>query len=285
MRNGKRSYSKQRAIALIAVLWIVAALSIAATGIMQTIRAETRVTAAAKHMAEVQATGEAAIMIVLQGISSLQPGQREPWMQVDVAFAGKLISVESVALNGFVDLNRASPELLALTFEKAGGLAGPAGILLSQAVVQARQEKDSSGQQFRFEAVEDLMRVPGISYDVYARLRPLITVDSQGSGKVNLQAAPLEVLTVLAGGDSSRAMAMVDVRQRGAKIDSTALRSEFTDNTVGSRYRLKAVVPMNDGFDGVVLHDVDLNPSPRDGLPWRIFNAETWMQALPSKAV
>jgi general secretion pathway protein K len=252
---------------------------------MQTIRAETRVTAAAKHMAEVQATGEAAIMIVLQGISSLQPGQREPWMQVDVAFAGKLISVESVALNGFVDLNRASPELLALTFEKAGGLAGPAGILLSQAVVQARQEKDSSGQQFRFEAVEDLMRVPGISYDVYARLRPLITVDSQGSGKVNLQAAPLEVLTVLAGGDSSRAMAMVDVRQRGAKIDSTALRSEFTDNTVGSRYRLKAVVPMNDGFDGVVLHDVDLNPSPRDGLPWRIFNAETWMQALPSKAV
>lgn len=275
------SYSRQRAIALIAVLWIVAALSIAATGIVQTIRAETRATASAKRMAEVQATGEAAIMLVLQGLASSQPGQRQPWRRVDVAFAGKLISVESASLNGFVDLNRASPELLALAFEKAGGLAGPAGMLLSQAVAQARLEKDTSGQQFRFEAVEDLMRVPGVTYDLYARLRPLITVDSQGSGKVNPQAAPLEVLTVLAEGNASHASAMVDVRRQGAEIDSTALRSEFTDSALGSRYRLRAFVPMNDGFEGVVVHDVDLNSSPRAGLPWRIFNAETWMQALP----
>ncbi len=285
MRRRSRNYSRQRAIALIAVLWIVAALTIAVTGIVQTIRAETRATASAKRMAEVQATGEAAIILVLQGLSSSQSGQRHPWRKVDVEFAGKLISVESAALNGFVDLNRGSAELLALAFEKAGGLTGPAGMLLAQAVVEARQEKDTSGQQFRFEAVEDLMRVPGVTYDLYARLRPLITVDSQGSGKVNPQAAPPEVLIVLAEGNASRASAMADVRRQGAEIDSTTLRSEFTDSSVGSRYRLRAFVPMNDGFEGVVVHDVDLNPSARAGLPWRLFNAETWMQALPSKAV
>lgn len=282
MRQGTPSRPNQRAVALIAVLWIVAALSIAVTGIVQTIRSETQTMASTRRMTEARAVGEAAIVLALQGLASAQAGQRQPWLRAEVSFAGKLVFVEVASLNGYVDFNRASPELMALVFERAGGIAGAASGPLSQAVVQMRQNKDSSGQQFRFEAVEDLMRVPGVTYDLYARLRPFITVDSQGSGRVNPHAAPWEVLALLNDGSAARAMSMVSARQQGAAMDTTTLRAEFTDNAVGSRFRLKAFVPMSDGTEGVVLHDVDLNPDQRAGLPWRIFNAETWMQALPS---
>jgi general secretion pathway protein K len=255
-------------MALIAVLWIVAALSIAVMGITSTVKSETRVVASARRMAEARADGEAAIMLVMQQMAAPQAGgARPPQQRFEVSFDGRVIAVEANALNGLVDINGASPELLAALFSAAGGLGGPAATALAQATVQARQQPDASGQAQKFEATEDLMRVPGVDYDLYARLRPLITTDARGSGKINPQAAPQELLSMLGGGGTS------------------ILRGDFIDNVVGSRYRMQATVPMIDGSQGVVLCDVDLNPDTRAGLPWRIFGTETWMQAQPAKDV
>ena len=128
------------------------------------------------------------------------------------------------------------------------------------------------------------MRVPGVDYDLYARLRPLITADALGSGKVNAQAAPQELLAVLADGNLARAAALSNARLQGAPtMDTSTLRTDFIDGGVGTRYRMQAFVPMADGSLGVVLRTVDLNPDQRAGLPWRIFTAETWMHVPPEK--
>lgn len=276
----------RRGIALVAVLWIVAALSIAVTGIVHTIRSETRAIASARRMVELQAVGEAAIVLALQSMTAQQAGQRVPWRRMDVPYDGRVVVVEVTALNGFVDINRAPPELLAALFAVAGGLKGPAAAALAQAAVQVRQQPDAAGQPLRFEALEDLMRVPGVDYDLYARLRPLITADARGSGKVNAQAAPQELLSVLADGNVARAAALSNARLQGEPaMDTTTLRGDFIDGGVGTRYRMLAFVPMADGSQGVVLRTVDLNPDQRAGLPWRILNAETWMQALPANGV
>ena len=276
----------QRGIALVAVLWIVAALSIAATGIVHTIRSETRAVAAARQLLQAQAAGEAAIAIALQGMTAPQGGPRPAWRRVQIPYEGQLIAVEAGTLNGLVDINRASPELLTLLYDVAGGLKGQAAAALAQATVQARQQPDAVGQALRFDAIEDMMRVPGIDYDLYARLRPLVTADAQGSGKVNAQAAPQALLSVLAEGNAQRAAALSNARLLdGQAIDTSTLRGEFIDNTVGSRNLVQAFVPMADGSQGVVLRTVDLNPDQRAGLPWRILNAETWMRASSAHGV
>ncbi len=278
--------ASRRGIALVSVLWIVAALSIAVTGIVHTIRSETRAIASARRMVELQAVGEAAIVLALQGMTAQQAGQRVPWRRMGVPYDGRVVVVEVNALNGFVDINRAPLELLAALFSVAGGLKGPAAAALAQAVVQVRQQPDATGQPLRFEALEDLMRVPGVDYDLYARLRPLITTDALGSGKVNAQAAPQELLSVLADGNVARAAALSNARLQGAPaMDTTTLHGEFIDGGVGTRYRMQAFVPMADGSQGVVLRTVDLNPDQRAGLPWRILNAETWMHAPPANGV
>jgi general secretion pathway protein K len=285
MRRRSTPGAGRRGIALVAVLWIVAALSIAVTGIVHTIRSETRAIGASRRMLDLQAVGEAAIVLALQGMTAPpQAGQRVPWRRVDLPYDGRVVTVEVNALNGFVDINRAAPELLAALFAVAGGLKGPAAAALAQATVQARQQPDATGQPLRFEAIEDLMRVPGVDYDLYARLRPLITADALGSGKVNAQAAPQELLAVLADGNLARAAALSNARLQGAPtMDTSTLRTDFIDGGVGTRYRMQAFVPMADGSLGVVLRTVDLNPDQRAGLPWRIFNAETWMHVPPEK--
>ena len=276
-----------RGIALIAVLWIVAALGIAVIGITQTVRSETRAIAGAKQMLEAQAKGEAAAMLALQDLSVATGGGRPAWRRYEVPLDGQSLVVEVAALNGFVDINRAPTELLSVVLSSAGGRNEQGASALAQAIVQSRQERSTSGQARGFEAVQDLMRVEGMDYDLYARLRPLLTADAQGSGKINPQAAPLEVLTVLAEGNATRALSMVSARAQGgaSSMDTTTLRGEFIDSVVGSRYRVQALVPMSDGFESVVTLYVDINPDQRSGLPWRIFNAETWMRAIPVKDV
>lgn len=277
----------QGGIALVAVLWIVAALSVAVTGVVYAIRAETRTTAAARGMIEAQAAGEAAIMLALQEVTSPQAGPRQPWRAVQVPYGGQMIAIEFNALNGFVDINRAAPELLAALLTVARRGEGQDAAVLAQAIVTERQKPDALGRAQGFEDVSELMRVPGVDYNLYARLRPLITADAQGSGKVNPRAAPLEVLTMLAEGNVARAQFMVNVRRHsgGADMDTTALRGDFIDSGVGSRYRVQALVPMVDGSQGVLQLHIDLSPDTRAGLPWRIFNAETWMYAPSSKGI
>ncbi|MBS0294430.1 MAG: general secretion pathway protein GspK [Proteobacteria bacterium] len=273
-------------MALVAVLWIVAALSIAVTGIVHTIRTETRAASAARRMVELQAVGEAAIALALQGMTAPQAGPRAAWRRVEVPYDGQVITVEIGTLNGLVDINRASPELLAALYAVAGGRNAQAAAALAQATIQTRLQPDASGRPLQFEATEDLMRVPGFDYDLYARLRPLVTADAQGSGRVNAQAAPQALLSVLAEGNTARAAALSNARlQGGQAMDTSTLHGEFIDNAVGSRYRLQAFVPIADGAQGVVLRVVDLNPDQRAGLPWRILNAETWMHAPPVNGV
>ena len=272
-------------IALIAVLWIVAALSIIATGITHTLRQEVRMMTQARQQVEAQALGDGAIQIALQAIvASNQPVRQV--VQTEITYRGVAMRVQIMPLNGLIDINAAGLPLLERLFAIAGGLPSDAAQAMAQAVVQARERRDERGRSQRFEAEEDLLRVPGIGYDLYARLSRLVTAQAQGSGRVNPQAAPEGVLRVLAGGDAVRATALAAARDKNpADLDSTVLNGEFLDNASSPRYRLQARVALADNGQVVVEHSVDLRPDFRLGLPWRIFHAEHWMQAPPAKGV
>lgn len=272
---------RARGIALVAVLWMVAALSIIATGITRVIREEARMMSIARQTVQAQALGDAAIQIALQRLAAdnrpiLRTGQS------DVTYGGVTMAVEVMPLNGLIDINAAPPPLLARLYTIAGGLAPGAGDALAQATVEARERRSVQGRQNRFEAEEDLLRVPGVTYDLYARLSGLITADLRSAGRVNPMAAPLEVLTVLAGGNAAAASLIVSKRDSGQDgIDTTALDPGSLDAGSVRRLRIQARVPTSDGTWLRVTRFVDLNARTRDGAPWHTFRTSTSVESAP----
>ena len=111
----------EQGIALIAVLWIVAALSIVVTGVVHSVRSEVRLVSSARQVVESVALGEAAINLVLQEMvaRSERPAKL---MLLPVNYQGHSMVVEAMPLTGLRDINKASVPLLARLYAVAGGL-------------------------------------------------------------------------------------------------------------------------------------------------------------------
>ena len=270
-------------LALVAVLWIVAALSIMVTGAMHTVRSELRLVSHVRQSVEAAAKGEAAMQLVLQEIVTRNK-MPDRLVLADIVFQGQIIPVKVMPLSGLIDINNAPLDLLAHMFTSAGQLDPDSSSALAQAVLDARAEKNEQGRAARFEAVEDLLRVPGLDYTVYARIAKLVTADLQGSGKVNPLAAPADVLTVLANGNEGRIAGLIAARDAGDPgVDTTMLNTAWIDSASPPLMELQAKVLQPDGNAFLVVRRVVVNSGAPDGLPWRVFHAESqYVVARPS---
>lgn len=271
-------------MALIAVLWVVAALAILVTGFSRLARDEVGLVYSSRQSVLGQAAGDAAIALALQELAA-KPTPVARTVTAEFSYHGVKIPVTVVPLNGLIDINSAPVPLLSRLYEVAGGLSQDAAQALAQSTVDVRSKVGTTNQADRFEAVEDLLRVPGVDYDLYARLSPLMTVYVRAGGRVNPMAAPLEVLTVLANGDVSVANRIAQERDSGIEgIDTTALDPAYTAVSSVRRYRVEAKVPLADGVPLRVVRIIDLGRSSRDGLPWRTLHTERSFEPL-SRAV
>ena len=273
--------AKSEGMALIAVLWIVAALSIMISGVQTSVRSEIRIVGAGRQALEAVALGEAAMYMALQDLAASKERSARRVAR-DYSYAGRGMQVEVIPLNGLIDLNKAPQDLLAALYEQAGPMPSPQAAALADDTVQYRSQRDTQGREVGFESVQDLLSVPGVDYNLYARLSALVTADLQGNGSVNPLAAPLRVLSVLAGGSISRAAAIFD-RQGAAAgpadIDTTGLNVQWVGFSATTRYRVQVHVPTLDGGTVLVVRHVDTRPDRFTGMPWRVFNAEHWMVA------
>ena len=272
-------------MALIAVLWIVAALGIIVAGLVQSIRSEIRLVSGARDAVVAEALGDAAIHLVLQEMASNSEKVKR-LVTTNVVFQGQSIAVQVMPLNGLIDINQAPDTLLASLFSVAGQLSPGDAASLAQAVVEARERKDSFGQPEGFDANEDLLRVPGLGYDLYANISSLVTADQPGSGKVNPMAAPVGVLQVLAGGDAQRAVGIAANRDSGQTgIDTTTtLASAYVDDAGTDRFEVKARVLLSGGASISVARSVDMSDGDVDGLPWRTYRTENRFMPVNGKA-
>lgn len=278
----RRIDSHQNGMALIAVLWLVAALSLMVTGVSGVVRQETRMVSVAKDRVAAQAMGDAALVLVLQRLSA----ERTPVRQLtdtSVSYQGLDIPVSVMPLSGLININGASLPLLTALLTVGGGLPDGAAQELAIGILDRRERSSLDGRRpERFEAIEDLMQVPGIDYDLYARLAPLITASSTGSGgaAVNPLAAPPEVLRILANGDEGIASRIAAARESGdAGVDTSGLDAGLA--RAGSsqrRYRVTAKIPMADGRIFLVDRSVYFGARTRDGLPWYTFEARQMLQ-------
>ncbi|HEY0201885.1 MAG TPA: type II secretion system protein GspK [Burkholderiaceae bacterium] len=270
-------------MALIAVLWMVAALSIIVTSLSQAVRSEARLTSSERQIVTAGAQGDAAIQMVLQEMAANGNGLNRQ-TTVQSSYRGQSIQVEISPLNGLVDINRAPEPLLANLLTYAGGIPPANASALAHAMVEWRSAKSALGRPRDFEALEDLLQVPGFDYDLYASIAPLATADRPGSGRVNPMAAPEGVLAILGNGNAARASGIAAARDAGQiGIDTTTLDGNFIDNTATKRFRLQARVPLQDGGAVVIARSVTLGTSAQDGLPWQTFRTEQHLEPAQAR--
>lgn len=273
---------RQRGVALVAVLWIVAALSIVVTSISSSVRQEIKAVSASRQSVVGEALGQAAIQLVLQDLAS-RPDRAQALSFVDTVFKETPVRVRVLPLTGLIDINNASPALLARLFRHAGVDARGAEALAA-AAVQWRSANDGRGRPVGFEAPEDLLRVKGVDYTLYARLAELVTADVQGNGRVSPIAATQEVLRVLASDNATLfAGRPMERNATRALTDTTALNGEFTDsNAQTPRFQLQARVPLANGSWLLVSRTVDFSGG-RNGLPWRTIHADARFEPAPGE--
>lgn len=279
----RKPVKDQSGMALLAVLWMVAALTIIVSGLTKSIREEARMMSLSRQNVQAQALGDAAIQLALQAIvASNAPINRT--RQAQIAYRGVAMQVQAMPLNGLIDINGAPVALLAKLYAVAGGLSPDAAQGLAQATVETRERRNPQGAPQRFESEEDLLKVPGVDYNLYARLSTLITADIRGRGMVNPMAAPVEVLTVLAGGNAAVAMRIVADRDSGAEgVDTTALDAAFLDSSTVRRLRVQARVPMPDGVWLRVSRSIDFNARAKGGVPWHTFRTSSSVEPVIQK--
>lgn len=277
-------------LALIAVLWIVAALSLMVTGLTATVRQQIQTAAVQRDQVSGQALGEAAIALALQ---QLQLAAQRPRGVVSdtVSYAGVQIEVELARLDGLIPLNGASPELLAALLRFAGGLAPADAEALARTMVDWRDGRpelsltESAAARAaarRFEAPEDLLLVPGVDYALYARVAPLVSADLGATARVNPLAAPPGVLAVLAQGNAGQVAQYLSQRAGGEPgADASGFQPAFVGGGGGELYRLRARVPLEEGKMLHLTRDVALSVSASRTAPWRILRTDRQIVASP----
>lgn len=252
--------------ALIAVLWTVAALGIIVGGVVSAQRQEVRLITASRQAVEGRAIGQAVTYIlakdILAGNQKLQYTRQYP-----VAYMGRLVQVEVMALDGLVDINKTPKPLLIQMLMTLGELPPQEAEALAQKWVDQRETARFTGG---WHTPAELMGVPTMQYDIFARIAPYLTAHSDmGSGLVDPLFAPSALLKVLSKGNAAIAAEFSDARQKGViGLDTTRLEQAFIG--VGGRKKVRFTANVSFDAESFVSTITDLDMGSTPGQPWRV---------------
>ena len=168
-------------MALIAVLWITALLGLLAAAVGSAGRTHAGLSFEAVEIAKARAAADAGVHRALYDL--LTGDAERPWppggsLAYRVALDDAHVDLRIGDEDGKIDLNAASPALLA-------GLLRQAGLDEAKAErLAGRIEHHRSGRQAhrRFREAEDLREMAGLSEPLFQRLRPDLTVFSGADG-------------------------------------------------------------------------------------------------------
>ncbi len=226
-------------MALVAVLWGLALLSLIAASLAASASLSQRLTRSATEHARAEALAEAGVD---RALLALLDGRIEKRWRVDATgydfvFAGARIRVRIQDELGKIDLNAADEDLLGRLFQSVG-LSPDAASSLVDRILDWRDagelrrlngaklaEYRASGLDYGprngpFQSVDELKLVLGMTPELFRRVAPALTVYS-GRPLVDPNVAPREVLLALPGMDADKVEALLAARSpaNGASSD------------------------------------------------------------------
>lgn len=282
----------QHGVALVAVMWIVAALTLLVAGMLAVSKAEVRAAQTRAQVGGVTGLGDAAIQLaVLDWRTAPVPPDR--LLRTRYRVDGVPISVAVIPASGYIDVNTAPETLLQALFVHGAGASPELARTLGQRIIDWRDPDDAAlpdgaeaeayatagvawrPRNGRFIVLEDLMQVLGLDFEMFDMIRPFVTVWSGSGQGVNPLAAPPEVLAILAAGNRDRAELIAAARDAGdPAIDMTMLeQAHLNSGSGGNILHVLASVPAGQGRFGVRGRWIQLSPD-EDGAPWKTISAE-----------
>ena len=251
------------------MLWFIAGMSLLVAGIVSQARVDTHMAQLHVARAKVVAAGDGAIRLRL---AELLTARGSPAGEGSDAGGGYYrlgedeVRVTLVPVAGLIDINSAAPEVLLGLFLQAGVEQDEAQAL-AENVLQSRSPAAAPGApggSGRLEAMEDLLRVPGMSRSLLDAVRDFIVVGTPAQGGMNWSVAPDEVLAVLDRVDETRA-AGVRARQ-GATAGNGA-------PVLARAYRADAVLRYG-GRNWLRRQWIEMSAASGGELPWSVVRTE-----------
>ncbi len=212
------SKQAQSGVALVVVLWALVLLTTIAASVTVTQRAEIDLNRSLQRQVQARQLANAGISYA---VLMLQLKDVEHAWQADgnlrpFQFGEHRLSVAVYEEQGLVDLNRADVQLIGKALV-AVGIDNKASSALTDAIEDWKDKDDvrrlqgAEERQYRelglgygpvngpFRDLAELRLVPGVTADLYLKLREMLTVDS-GRAQVNLLASPPAVRSWLSSG-------------------------------------------------------------------------------------
>ena len=259
----------QAGVALAIVLWFIAGMSLLVAGIVSQARVDTHMAQLHVARAKVVAAGDGAIRLRL---AELLTARGSPAGEGSGASGGYYrlgedeVRVTLVPVAGLIDINSAAPEVLLGLFLQAGveqdeAQALAENVLKSRSPAAARGAPGGSG---RLEAMEYLLRVPGMSRSLLDAVRDFIVVGTPAQGGMNWSVAPDEVLAVLDRVDETRA---AGVRARQGATAGNAVP------VLARAYRADAVLRYGER-NWLRRQWIEMSAAHGGELPWSVVRTE-----------
>lgn len=278
--------NKSSGAALLLVLWLVAAMSLIVLSASKHVRFKTRDMAI--HLEQLKATP------VLDGVVQLVSGQllkskeiarRYHWFQIQFGTLNVWIEVTPAA--GLIDLNVATPELIAAVLHRVGMMR------VDQAQIMAARIKDwidpdgeptgpggAEMPQYRaaswpsaprngpMEDPAELTSVMGMTSDAYETIKPFLGLN--GQQKLDIEAAPHALIDALAGQSGlGLRLQSLGATDKAALISQSGGRDFFvTSGSSSGEVRLRAYLYANDGLWWMREAWVSLSTRPDSPTPW-----------------
>lgn len=212
-----KGHRKQQGIALVLVLWVALLMTVIAGGFALSARTESVQSRILFNQVQAEFLAEAGLNRAVFELRNPDPETR--WIADGRAYEFNLdeakISVQITDESGKIDLNLANEELLVGLFASVG-VDFDEALALSDKIQDWRDPDEEvrlagaedadyfaagyshGAKDAPFDTVPEVLQVMGMSYDLYRKIEPAITVYS-GRGNLNLAFAPKEALVALDG--------------------------------------------------------------------------------------
>lgn len=242
---------QQRGVALALVIWFIAGMSLLVSGIVSIARVDTQMAQLHVARAKAVAAGDGAIHLLMADILSGKLNIKASRGILTKRYrVGELdVEVSLVPASGLVNLNSASAKILSALFVVTANLGEGEAKIAADNVVKWRFEKPGTGRR-QFAAIEDLLRVDGVSRTMLDGVRDYVMVGRASGRNTNWSSAPESILAIMKKADPQKAENII--KRRGENLGGAGANpgapgnSEGKGAAINGPYRVDAIVRYGD---------------------------------------
>jgi general secretion pathway protein K len=271
------STARQQGVALAIVVWFIAGMSLLVVGIVSQARVDVRMAQLHVARAKAVAAGDGAIQLMLTErlLTKSSATAGSGLLQDNYQLGESEVSVTLHPAAGFINPNSAPQKVLAALFRTVGQVPEGEANFLADNVIKWRGSLAGTDRKQawvrRFQSIEDLVQVEGMSRTLFDSMRDYVVVGNRGGTVTDWTIAPEVLLQVL---EETNPGEIDAVRRRRDKMTGYSFASAAGEQgTLSGTYRADAVVSYGDQA-WLRRRWVSVGSAPESGLPWHFKRTE-----------